>query len=40
LTTLNVTAHRLENLVHDRRAILAARSTNKPLPIDRVIPSE
>jgi TRAP-type uncharacterized transport system substrate-binding protein len=39
LTTLNVTAHRLENLVHDRRAILAARSTNKPLPIDRVIPS-
>ncbi|HJZ19427.1 MAG TPA: C4-dicarboxylate ABC transporter substrate-binding protein, partial [Bradyrhizobium sp.] len=39
LTTLNVTAHRLENLVHDRRAILAARSTNKPLPIDRVLPS-
>ena len=39
VTTLNVAAHRLENLVHDRRAILAARSSNKPLPMDRVIPS-
>jgi TRAP-type uncharacterized transport system substrate-binding protein len=25
-TTLNVTAHRLENLIHDRRAMLAARA--------------
>jgi hypothetical protein len=25
VTTLNVTAHRLENLVHDRRAMLAGR---------------
>jgi hypothetical protein len=25
VTTLNVTAHRLENLVRDRRAMLAAR---------------
>lgn len=28
VTTLNVAAHRLENLVHDRRAILAARSAD------------
>jgi TRAP-type uncharacterized transport system substrate-binding protein len=28
VTTLNVAAHRLENLIHDRRAILAARSTS------------
>jgi TRAP-type uncharacterized transport system substrate-binding protein len=28
VTTLNVTAHRLENLVHDRRAILAMRPAN------------
>jgi hypothetical protein len=27
-TTLNVTAHRLENLVHDRRAMLAMRGAN------------
>ncbi len=39
VTTLNVAAHRLENLVHDRRAVLATLSTNKPLPIDRVMPS-
>jgi TRAP-type uncharacterized transport system substrate-binding protein len=26
VTTLNVTAHRLENLIHDRRAMLAARA--------------
>jgi hypothetical protein len=26
VTTLNVVAHRLENLIHDRRAILATRS--------------
>jgi TRAP-type uncharacterized transport system substrate-binding protein len=28
VTTLNVTAHRLENLIHDRRAILAIRPAN------------
>jgi TRAP-type uncharacterized transport system substrate-binding protein len=28
VTTLNVTAHRLENLIHDRRAILAMRPAN------------
>jgi TRAP-type uncharacterized transport system substrate-binding protein len=28
VTTLNVTAHRLENLIHDRRAMLAARPGN------------
>src|ERR1700716_4123019 len=28
VTTLNVTAHRLENLVHDRRAMLAIRAAN------------
>lgn len=28
VTTLNVAAHRLENLVHDRRAILATRPAN------------
>ena len=27
-TTLNVTAHRLENLVHDRRAMMATRAAN------------
>ena len=30
VTTLNVTAHRLENLIHDRRAMLAARAANGP----------
>ena len=29
-TTLNVTAHRLENLIHDRRAMLAARARSAP----------
>ena len=28
VTTLNVTAHRLENLIHDRRAMLAMRPAN------------
>jgi hypothetical protein len=28
VTTLNVTAHRLENLIHDRRAMLAMRAAN------------
>jgi TRAP-type uncharacterized transport system substrate-binding protein len=28
-TTLNVTAHRLENLIHDRRAMLAMRAANR-----------
>jgi TRAP-type uncharacterized transport system substrate-binding protein len=31
VTTLNVAAHRLENLVHDRRAILATRPANGPV---------
>jgi hypothetical protein len=30
VATLNVTAHRLENLVHDRRAMLAMRAANGP----------
>jgi TRAP-type uncharacterized transport system substrate-binding protein len=30
VTTLNVTAHRLENLIHDRRAMLAVRPANAP----------
>ena len=30
VTTLNVAAHRLENLIHDRRAILAARAGRNP----------
>jgi TRAP-type uncharacterized transport system substrate-binding protein len=29
VTTLNVAAHRLENLIHDRRAILAAQQNSK-----------
>jgi hypothetical protein len=29
VTTLNVAAHRLQNLVHDRRTLLAARSDGK-----------
>jgi hypothetical protein len=29
VTTLNVTAHRLENLVHDRRAILASLAASR-----------
>jgi TRAP-type uncharacterized transport system substrate-binding protein len=29
VTTLNVAAHRLENLIHDRRAILAAQQSGK-----------
>jgi hypothetical protein len=28
VTTLNVTAHRLQNLIHDRRAMLAMRPAN------------
>jgi hypothetical protein len=30
VATLNVTAHRLQNLVHDRRTMLAARQANAP----------
>jgi TRAP-type uncharacterized transport system substrate-binding protein len=30
VTTLNVTAHRLENLIHDRRAMLAAQPRSSP----------
>ena len=29
VATLNVAAHRLENLIHDRRAILAAQQSGK-----------
>ena len=29
VTTLNVAAHRLQNLVHDRRTLLAARPDGK-----------
>jgi hypothetical protein len=29
VTTLNVAAHRLENLVHDRRVVLIARQNHK-----------
>jgi hypothetical protein len=29
VTTLNVAAHRLENLIQDRRAILAAQQSGK-----------
>jgi hypothetical protein len=29
VTTLNVAAHRLENLIHDRRAILASQQSHQ-----------
>ena len=31
VTTLNVAAHRLQNLVHDRRTLLAARPDGKAM---------
>lgn len=39
VTTLNVAAHRLENLIHDRRALLSAQTATKPQPIDRMMSS-
>jgi hypothetical protein len=35
VTTLNVTAHRLENLIHDRRTMLAARAASVPVTLNQ-----